>query len=307
MTHRRRADHTRPAGAPPDLEWRLCGTTLSTTRPLVAGILNVTPDSFSDGGRWLAPRDAIERAFAMAEEGADLIDIGAESTRPGADPVGAEEEWARLEPVLGGLGELRIPFSVDTTKLDVAQRGVDAGASAINDVSGLRREPALADLAARTGAGLVLMHSRGTPRTMQSDTSYADLIGEVRQELGGALALAVERGCAPDQIVLDPGIGFGKSAEGSLELIARLQELAPLGRPIYVGPSRKSFLGNLFGLEPDERVEGTIAACVAALERGAHIFRVHDVRAVRRALDVAHAVRARAQSEEKIIVAAEAT
>ncbi len=273
----------------------------------MAGILNVTPDSFFDGGRWSAPGDAIERAFAMSDEGADLIDIGAESTRPGAEPVPAEEEWARLEPVLKGLGDLPIPFSVDTTKLAVAERALGAGAAAINDVSGLRREPALADLAARTGAGLVLMHSRGTPRTMQADTRYADLVGEVRRELGRALALAVERGCAPDQVALDPGIGFGKSAEGSLELIARLRELVPPGRPIYIGPSRKSFLGVLFGLEPGERLEGTIAACVAALERGAHIFRVHDVRAVRRALDVAHAVRARAGGEERTVVAAEAT
>ncbi len=306
MAHRRRADPEQPAGAPPGLEWCLLGTTLSTTRPLVAGILNVTPDSFFDGGRWYTPDDAIGRAFVMSEEGADLIDIGGESTRPGADPVPAEEEWARLEPILRGLDELPIPFSIDTTKLYVAQRALDAGAAAINDVSGLRREPALADLAARTGAGLVLMHSRGTPRTMQADTTYADLVGEVRRELGGALALARERGCAPEQVALDPGIGFGKSAEGSLELIARLRELASLGRPIYLGPSRKSFLGKLFGLEPEERLEGTIAACVAALERGAHIFRVHDVRAVRRALDVAHAVRARTGSEKRTVVAAEA-
>lgn len=270
--------------------WRLRGHVLDLDRPRIAGILNITPDSFSDGGRFLDPAAARDHAVAMAAAGADLIDVGAESTRPGAGPVPADEEWRRLAPVLAGLADLAVPISVDTMKREVAERALDAGAAAINDVTALRNDPGLAEVVGRSGAGLVLMHMRGSPRTMQDDTRYGDLVGEVRAALERARAMALEAGCGPDQVAIDPGIGFGKSMEGNLELIARLDELAGTGAPVWIGPSRKSFIGSLLGLPAGERLEGTIAACVEALARGAHVFRVHDVAPIRRALDVAWAV-----------------
>ncbi len=263
------------------------------------GILNVTPDSFSDGGRYLASAAAVERARELVEGGADVLDVGAESTRPGAEPVPADREWARLEPVLAALEDLPVPISVDTTKASIARRAIEAGAAAINDISGLRADPGIARSAAETGAGLILMHMRGDPRTMQRDTSYEDLIGEVRGALSASRDAALAAGCQADQLVLDPGIGFGKSAEGSLELLARLDAFVELGLPLLVGPSRKSFLGAILDLPVEEREEGTLAACVMALERGARLFRVHDPRAARRALDVAEAIRrARSGREE---------
>lgn len=281
-----------PAGPGDRPVWRIRGRTLELRRPLVLGVLNITPDSFSDGGAYLDPRSAARRAEQLAEEGADLVDIGAESTRPGAPPVSAEDEWRRLEPVLDRLqASLRVPLSVDTTKAEVAARALELGVAVINDVSGLRAEPAIAGLAAEAGAGLVVMHMRGDPRTMQRDVEYDDLMGEIRASLAASLAVAERSGCDPAQVVVDPGIGFGKSPEGSLRLLARLGELRCLGRPILVGPSRKSFIGNVLGLPIEERLEATVAACVLALERGAMLFRVHDVRPVRRALDMAHAIR----------------
>jgi dihydropteroate synthase len=271
-------------------EWHLRSRRLRLDRPVVVGILNVTPDSFSDGGVFLEPELAIAQAHAMVEDGADMIDVGAESSRPGAQALPVETEWSRLEPVMAGLRDLPIPVSVDTTKEEIARRSLELGADAINDISGLRFEPRIADLAADTGAGLVLMHMRGDPRTMQTDVEYEDLLTEVGEALTESAAVAVARGCRKGQIVVDPGVGFGKSAEGSLELIARLDALAGVGYPILVGPSRKSFLGVLFGYAVEERLEGTLTACVAALARGARLFRVHDVRAARRTLDVAHAI-----------------
>jgi len=265
------------------------GRVLPLDRPIVAGILNVTPDSFSDGGRFLDAGAARDHAFAMAEEGAALVDVGAESTRPGALAIDATEEWRRLEPVLSRLRDLPVPVSVDTTKLAVAERALDAGAAAINDVSG-GRTPALVDLAVRTGAGLVLMHMRGDPRTMQQDTRYDDVVAEVRAFLAEARRAAVEAGCEPERIALDPGLGFGKSVEGNLTLIARLDELASVGAPLWIGPSRKSFLGALLGGVAEDRLEGTIAACLASLARGARIFRVHDVGPVARALALGWAI-----------------
>ena len=273
----------------PARSWRLRGTAIALDRPVVAGILNVTPDSFSDGGRFADAARAIDRAHEMVAEGAGLIDVGAESTRPGAADVPAETEWARLAPVLAGLRDLPVPVSVDTMKADVAERSLEAGAAAINDVSG-GRSPALVEIAGRAGAGLVLMHMRGNPRTMQSDTRYDDVVSEVAGELAAARDRAVSAGCDRAAIALDPGIGFGKSLEGNLELIARLDEIVALGAPVWVGPSRKSFLGELLGTPPEERLEGTVAACVAALAGGARVFRVHDVEAVARALAVAWAV-----------------
>lgn len=271
--------------------WSVRGSRVPLDRPVVMGVVNVTPDSFSDGGRYLAPEDAGRRARSLVEAGADLLDLGAESTRPGAEPVSAEEEWRRLAPALERAVELPVPVSVDTRTYPVARRALEAGAAALNDVSGLEGDPRLAELAADSGAGLVLMHMRGTPRTMQRDTEYEDLIGEVVRFLRSAADRARAAGCRPEQLVVDPGIGFGKSARGSLRLVARAGEFRKAGAPVMVGPSRKSFIGETLGLAVDERVEATAAACVVALERGARLFRVHDVRPVRRALDMARAIR----------------
>ena len=273
--------------------WRVGDLEISLESPVIAGILNVTPDSFSDGGLFARPRDAIARGRQIAEEGAAMLDIGAESTRPGADPVSADEEWARLEPVLHGLRDLPIPISVDTSKLEVAERAIDAGAAAINDVTALGGDPGLAHLAARSGVGLVLMHMRGTPRTMQLDTVYGDVVAEVRSALAAARRAALDAGCDPEQVAVDPGLGFGKSVDGNLELLARIDEIASLGAPVWVGPSRKSFLGALLDAGPNERVTASVAACLAAARHGAHVLRVHDVRETRQALDVEAAIDAR--------------
>lgn len=268
------------------------GASLSLGRPVVLGILNVTPDSFSDGGRYEAPEVAVARASELVAQGADLVDVGGESTRPGAPPVAAEDEWRRIGPVVRALAARGVAVSVDTTKESVARRAIEAGARVINDVSGLVADPGLAELAAETGTGLVIMHRRGTPRTMQDDVEYEDLVGEVRSFLGRQVDLALLRGCQPEQLVVDPGLGFGKSAGGSLRLIERLGEIASLGLPVLVGPSRKSFIGSVLDAGVEERLEGTLAACVLALDRGARLFRVHDAGAARRALDMAEAIRA---------------
>lgn len=279
-----------PAVAPA-VAWQVRGGAVSLGRPVVMGVLNVTPDSFSDGDRYVEPALAIEHALRMVEEGADVIDVGAESTRPGAAPVEPAEEWARLSGVVEPLAQRGVTVSIDTMKAEVAAWALDAGAAIVNDVSGLENAPSIGDLCARTGAGLVLMHMRGTPRTMQEDTDYDDLVGEVARWLEGRARMAREAGCAREQIVIDPGIGFGKSTGGNLELLARTAELTRLGYPVLVGPSRKSFIGKVLGLPVERRLEGTLAACLAAFERGARIFRVHDVGPARRALDLADAIR----------------
>jgi dihydropteroate synthase len=256
------------------------------------GILNVTPDSFSDGGRFLDPARAVEQARRMAEEGADLIDVGGESTRPGAAPVSADEEAARVLPVLRAIRDgLAVPVSVDTRRAAVAREALAAGADVINDVSGLA-DAEMAGVVAPSGAGLVLMHMRGTPETMQRLTDYGDVVEDVTAELEASLARADAAGIARERVVVDPGIGFAKTAEQSLALIAGLARLqARLGRPVLLGPSRKSFIGALLGGVPaDARDAGTVGACVAGLARGARLFRVHDVRAARQALDVADAI-----------------
>jgi dihydropteroate synthase len=269
----------------------VCGGEISVDRPIVLGVLNITPDSFSDGGTHMDRDAALARASQMMESGADLIDVGGESTRPGASSVDADEEWGRIGAVVQGLSSRGIPVSVDTMKAGVAELATDSGAVALNDVSGLRFDPALAEVAARTGAGLILMHMRGNPRTMQRDVQYEDLVGEVKEGLGSSVGVARDRGCEAEQLIVDPGIGFGKSAAGNLELIAGIERLLGLGRPVLVGPSRKSFIGKILDVPVEERLEGTIAACLSALERGARLFRVHDVRQVRRALDLAWAIR----------------
>jgi dihydropteroate synthase len=256
------------------------------------GIVNVTPDSFADGGRFLDPAAAVRHARMLAAEGADLLDVGAESTRPGADPVPTDLEWARLRPVLEALlPDAPCPISVDTSKAEVAEAALALGAHMVNDVTGLGAGPGVARACARYGAGLALVHMRGTPRTMQVDPRYGDLLGEVVEDLGRAMAAALEAGVAADSLCVDPGLGFGKTAGHNLTLLRRLDALRPLGRPILVGPSRKSFIGAVLGVGPEERLEGTLAACAMAVAAGAHILRVHDVRAVRRAVRVAEAVR----------------
>ncbi|HSD27269.1 MAG TPA: dihydropteroate synthase [Vicinamibacteria bacterium] len=262
-------------------------------RALIMGIVNVTPDSFADGGRYLDPAAAVRQARGLAAEGADLLDVGAESTRPGSPGVPAGEERARLLPVLERLLEdPPCPVSVDTSKPEVAEAALALGAHMVNDVTGLRGGPELAHVCAAHGAGLTVMHMRETPRTMQADPRYDDLIGEVRAALANAVATAEAAGVAPESLCVDPGIGFGKTVAHNLTLLKRLDAFRPLGKPILVGPSRKSFIGVLLdGLPPAERLEGTLAACVMAAMAGAHIVRVHDVAAVRRAVRVAEAIR----------------
>ena len=260
--------------------------------PYVMGVLNLTPDSFSDGGRFLDPEAAVARARALAEEGADLVDVGGESTRPGAPSVPAAEEIRRVVPVLERLraAGFPVPISVDTSKPEVARAALAAGAAMVNDVSALA-DPALASVVAEAGVPVVLMHMRGTPRDMQDRASYRDVVAEVRDELGAALARAVRAGVDPARVVLDPGIGFAKTPAQSLEVLARLRELGALGRPLLVGPSRKSFIGHVTGAAVGDRLPGTLAAVAAGVLNGAAFVRVHDVAAARQAARVAAAIR----------------
>jgi dihydropteroate synthase len=254
------------------------------------GVLNVTPDSFSDGGRFLDVDAAVSHGLRLHAEGADILDLGGESTRPGADPVEAAEEIARVVPVIEGLtgrvGESRI--SIDTMKHAVAERALDAGASLVNDVSAFRADPEMAGLVAARGVDCCLMHMLGEPRTMQREPRYRDVVDDVKAFLIERLEFAVGEGIAEERVLLDPGIGFGKTATHNLELLRRLDELTALGRPLVIGTSRKSFLGRITPGEPspDERIPGTLATNVLAYERGAEVFRVHDVAAVRDALAV---------------------
>ena len=276
--------------------WRCRDTTFDLTeRVLVMGIINVTPDSFSDGGRYLDPAAAVARCNELLEEGADILDLGAESTRPGSPTVPGDEQWARLKPVLERLRSSgpEAVISIDTRDASVAKRALELGARIVNDVSSLG-DPAMAEVVGGAHAGLVLMHMRGTPETMQRDTEYDDVTLEVVGILGQRLARAGEGGVGRECIAFDPGIGFGKSTEGSLELLARVSELAALGRPVLVGASRKSFLARLTGDEgpPKERTAASLAAAAIAVFEGARILRVHDVAATVRVVRVAAAARA---------------
>ncbi|HEX8206831.1 MAG TPA: dihydropteroate synthase [Solirubrobacteraceae bacterium] len=255
----------------------------------VMGVVNVTPDSFSDGGRYLDARAAIDHGLGLLAEGADLLDVGGESTRPGAEPVTADEEIARVEPVVAALAADGARVSIDTTKAAVARAALAAGATYVNDVSALRFDAELAGVVADAGVDCCLMHMRGDPRTMQDDPRYDDVVSDVKAHLEERLAFAASSGIAEERVHLDPGIGFGKTLEHNLELLRRLGEIVALGRPVVVGTSRKSFLGKLTGRDVGERVPGTIATNVLALERGARIFRVHDVQPTRDALTVAAA------------------
>jgi dihydropteroate synthase len=265
-----------------------------SARTLVMGILNVTPDSFSDGGRFFEPGAAIARGRELLAAGADLLDVGAESTRPGSDPVPAAEQIRRLSPVLDGLRGAVL--SVDTASAEVATDALARGAAVVNDVTALS-DPAMAAVVAGAGAGLVLMHMRGTPRTMQADPRYADVVGEVAVFLRERLGTAMAAGVTLEAIALDPGIGFGKAAGHSVALLAATDALAAIGRPVLVGASRKSFLGSLTGeTDPDRRLEASLAAAAIAAFLGARIVRVHDVAATVRAVRVADAARAARRS-----------
>lgn len=272
--------------------WKTSRRSFLLQRPLIMGILNVTPDSFSDGGLNRDADRAVETALRMEAEGADIIDIGGESTRPGAQAVSSEEECARIIPVIERLaGRLSCAISVDTWKSSVASRAVGAGAEIINDISGLTFDPDMSGVAASCGAGVVLMHTRGTPDTMQLDTSYSDLMGDIIGGLRRSLVLAHEAGISDDCIALDPGIGFGKDAAGNLEVIRRLSELSVFGLPVLVGPSRKSFIGSVLGRkQTHDRLFGTAATVALCVSHGASILRVHDVGAMRDVADMAHAV-----------------
>jgi dihydropteroate synthase len=257
--------------------------------PVVMGVVNVTPDSFSDGGQWLDPEAAVAHGRELTAQGAHLLDIGGESTRPGAAPVDADEERRRVVPVVEGLAGGPARISIDTMKAPVAAAALDAGAQIVNDVTALRGDPEMAGLVADRGVGICLMHMRGEPRTMQDDPRYDDVVDDVRAFLEERMGAATAAGIAEERIWLDPGIGFGKTIDHNLELLRRLDELAALGRPLVIGTSRKSFLGRITGREAGERLPGTIATNVLALARGASIFRVHDVAEVAEALAVAAA------------------
>jgi dihydropteroate synthase len=286
---------------PPSV-WQLRGRALPLDRPLVMGIVNVTPDSFSDGGQFLAPGAALAHAARLVAEGADLLDVGGESTRPqGAAPVSVEEELRRVLPVIRTLAAERpdIAISVDTVKASVAEAALAAGAHVVNDVSGLRLDPAMASVCAAAGAGIVVMHSRGDVSDMAT-YAHADYAGDFLDEMLGELrtrvAAAEAGGVARERIAVDPGIGFAKRAAQSLRALACLERLAAWGYPVVVGASRKRFVGELTGASrPEHRVFGSVGAAVAAYERGAAILRVHDVAPTRQALDVAAAIRAAGQ------------
>lgn len=256
------------------------------------GILNVTPDSFSDGGEFFSQDKAVRRALELEKEGADLIDVGGESTRPGAQAVSEKEELDRILPVIHEIrSHTRLPLSIDTTKPQVARAALKEGAEIVNDVDGLSVSSEMIEIVKEFEAGLILMHRRGTAQTMQELAHYKDVVEEVSEELGASLARVYRAGVHPDEIVLDPGIGFAKTADQNLELIARLHELHTWGRPILIGPSRKSFIGTLTGKSPEERDWGTAAAVSLSVAEGAHLVRVHQVAVMKDVIRVAEGIR----------------
>jgi dihydropteroate synthase len=274
------------------LIWSGAGFSFDLSRKVVVmGILNVTPDSFSDGGRFLAPEAAVERGLAMLAEGADLLDIGGESTRPGAEPVSAAEEIDRVAPVVAGLRRAAAaPLSIDTRRAAVARAALAAGANIINDISGLG-DAGMAPLAAATDAGLVVMHMRGEPRTMQNDPRYDDLLGEICAFLVERTRRALAAGVRRERLAIDPGLGFGKTPAHNLSILKNLERVAALGFPVLVGPSRKRFIGALTGAAVGERLPGTLAAVSLAVAAGARLVRVHDVGPAAQAAAIADATR----------------
>jgi dihydropteroate synthase len=274
------------------LHWYVGGRVLDCSeRTLVMGVVNVTPDSFSDGGRYLDADAAVGHALRLVEEGADIVDIGGESTRPGSDPVGVDEERARVVPAIERLAaeHPRLAISIDTRKPEVAQAALAAGACIVNDVSGGRAE-GMFDVVREAEAGMVLMHMRGDPKTMQEAPHYEDVVGEVKEYLRERIEAAEFAGIAPASLCIDPGIGFGKSLEHNLLLMRHLDALLDLGRPVLVGPSRKRFIGAILDLPEDQRVEGTAGAVAWLVAAGAHILRVHDVREIVRVVRVVDAI-----------------
>ena len=263
-----------------------------TRRTLIMGIVNVTPDSFYDGGRRFDAGQAVAHGLAMAASGADIVDIGGESSRPGAEPVSAGDELARVIPVIESLRQQSaVPISIDTYKAQVARAALDAGADIVNDISALRFDSAMTSVIAEEKVPVILMHMQGTPRTMQAEPRYQDVVREVRDFLAAQLYEALDAGVAPQAIVIDPGIGFGKNLEHNLQLLRGLPALAALGQPLLVGVSRKAFIGKILNLEPDQRLEGSLAAAVAAVLAGANILRVHDVAESAKAARIADAIR----------------
>lgn len=274
------------------------GQTISfSDRPLLMGIVNVTPDSFFDGGRFLDPQAAVAHAWRLVEEGADLLDIGGESTRPGSVPVEETEERRRLIPVVTAVAKaVSVPISVDTSKAVVAKAAIDAGAVMVNDVTALRGDPAMVDAIVVSGVGVVLMHMQGTPHTMQKAPKYHDVVEEVEDFLAERVRFALERGVAKNQIMLDPGIGFGKTLVHNLDLLAQLRTFTKLGFPLLVGPSRKGFIGELVEQSVQDRAWGTAGAVALAVEQGAHVLRVHDVAGMKDVVKVAAAISRRIPS-----------
>ena len=273
------------------MEFQLKGQRLRLERPLLMGIVNVTPDSFFDGGRFCDPQRAVAHALRLVEEGADLLDIGAESTRPGALPVDEQEERRRLVPVVAAVAKaVSVPISVDTSKAEVAKAAIDAGAIMVNDVTALRGDSAMVGVVAQAGAGLVLMHMQGTPDIMQHAPRYDDVVGEVAQFLAERVRYAIDQGVARDRIVVDPGIGFGKTLGHNLDLLANLRVFAELGYPLLVGPSRKGFIGQLTDQSVEARGWGTAGVVALAVEQGANILRVHDVGPMKDVAKVAVAI-----------------
>jgi len=258
------------------------------SRTLIMGVLNVTPDSFFDKGRFFDRKKAVGRALEMVSEGADIIDIGGESTRPGSKEVSLKEELSRVMPVIERLiGKIKKPISIDTRKAPVAEAALKAGASILNDVSALRHDPVMADVAAKYGSAVILMHMKGLPRTMQAAPEYKNLIKEISVYLRESVNTAVDAGVKKEDIIIDPGIGFGKTLEHNLEILRRLKDLRALGYPVCIGTSRKSFIGKLLNSgEPHDRLPGTIATCTAAIINGAQILRVHDVKEIAQAAKV---------------------
>jgi len=268
----------------------------------IMGVINVTPDSFSDGGFYFDKKKAVERGLELVKQGADILDVGGESTRPGSDAISPEEELKRIMPVISELREkTNVLISVDTTKSKVAEAALGAGADIINDISAFRFDDRMPLIATETGAPVVLMHMKGVPKTMQSNPFYEDLFQEIRCFLEERIATAEAYGIKRENIIVDPGIGFGKSLEHNLSIINNLNFLEELDRPILVGISRKSFIGKILNLPPQERMEGTIASAVLSVLKGAHILRVHDVEPVRRAVSVAEAIMKEETNREKTV------
>lgn len=259
--------------------------------PLIMGIVNVTPDSFSDGGHFLGTESAVEQGLKLVEDGADILDIGGESTRPGAEPVSQDEELRRVVDVVARLrARTDRLLSIDTTKAEVARQALAAGADIVNDISGLTFDPEIVDVCAGADCGIICMHIRGTPQTMQDDPVYEDVVGDVCRFLSERLARLESRGIARERVVTDPGIGFGKTAQHNVELLSQIAELRALGRPVLIGHSRKQFLAKVLGRPVEERLAGTIGVAIAAASQSADIIRVHDVQQTKDALRAWHAV-----------------